>query len=276
MRKFLLTIIGLSLVGPCPAFAKPQARFVICAHNETGAISVRNRCTKNETRVNGNILGSHGIIGPTGPDGEPGAPGIQGVQGSTGPQGAPGLQGLVGAVGATGVAGITGAPGPTGAAGAPGSDAGGATVYDSNDIKVGTVVRLGCYDGSDILDGVRIVATLNSINYLFCLRTYAFGLNSDLLFETDDCSGDLYRDKEDWISNVGMPTFMTPGYLGVNENDEVTLYEIDLNYGMQQIEVRSIRTSTGLCLQNTFNREVNRLNEVLNLSQMFTPPFRVE
>jgi hypothetical protein len=92
--------------------------------------------------------GDTGAVGATGDVGATGAAGAAGPQGVPGPQGPKGDKGDAGASGAKGETGAQGPKGDAGPQGPAGPGGGGVSLYDGNNVKLGTVISSGSSSAS--------------------------------------------------------------------------------------------------------------------------------
>ncbi len=210
-----------------------------CVDNDTRALSLRNICTRGESRVSWNAAGPTGERGPQGVPGEPGA------QGPAGEMGREGETGPAGPQGETGPGGGRGARGPEGPPGAPGS-AGGFFLDDSTGAAIATFA--GSYSSGGFGGGGGAFALIfpgHTVPILYNnggsnTLTTLYPITLPYWYTTNNCTG-TPGVQEGEINQAGLGAYN----LVISRSGEVKTYSLGL--GQTNVTYNSSLQS-GACL----------------------------
>ena len=180
MRKAIgFFLVGLFIAAPAESAAAADKSY-ICVNETTGALTVRTKCKKKESRLE-NRLSLFGEQGPAGATGATGSTGPTGAQGSTGAAGADGAAGAAGADGSIRIYG-------DGSAGA----------YN---LEINSTLEVVNKQFTDFTVGAGTTLTVGSGTVIRCTGTFT---NNGTISVSGFATGAYQRTA--WVDNAGLRT----------------------------------------------------------------------
>lgn len=256
-----------------------ESASTLCISKSDGKIFARKKCKKSESILTSKALSESLVISKElSSKGEKGDKGDKGDKGEKGDQGVPGIQGHQGSTGAQGPKGEQGAKGDTGLTGAPGQNAKpNISVYDIQDQLIGPVLQTDCPFNSDLqkFNLVTLLIKISDRSYYVCVSRSGFNGFEDILFPTNDCSGNGYVDPSSFPSND--KSLVVPSVLA-NNGGKAILYELDYSNGLKTITYHSyLSGANGICHMTTSGPyQLRAITNAVDLSSLYLAPFIIK